>query len=165
MLTNPISDRTWSSRTIQREEDAYFFYKLTNSHLLIDSIQSNLLLIIRCLLEKPRNICQRCWRSKEHATQRCGRKSWKKKKKEEGWLNTVGSARAIPPVRPGNRERERETSLSPLFGGKKGREIPRKTRLHCSLLTSTIVGDLSSHGELHEKYFCCRMNKENGQPL
>lgn len=93
------------------------------------------------------------------------KKILEEEKKEEGWLNTVGSARAVPPVRPGNRERERETSLSPLFGGKKGREIPRKTRLHCSLLTSTIVGDLSSHGELHEKYFCCRMNKENGQPL
>lgn len=55
----------------------------------------------------------------------------KKKKKKEGWLNTVGSARAIPPVCPGNpgisNERERVW----------WREIRRKTRSHCCLLTST----------------------------
>lgn len=73
----------------------------------------------------------------------------------------------VPPVRPGNpgiaNEREETSLISPLIS----REIRRKTRLHCSLLTWTtiVLGTCPRTVSYMRNIICCRVNKENGRPL
>lgn len=90
-------------------------------------------------------------------------------KKEKGrMIKYRGTCLArVPPVRPGNpgiaNEREETSLISPLIS----REIRRKTRLHCSLLTWTtiVLGTCPRTVSYMRNIICCRVNKENGRPL